>query len=226
MKIKASIIITNYNYSKYLERCVKSCISQNFEKSNFEIIIVDDFSQDNSIDKIKKLKKKFHSFNFKYLRNKTNLGVAESSNIGILKSRGDYITRLDADDYISKNFLNFMTFYLDEFKNNLGVCCDYYYVSNSGNKLKKVNYTSNPISCAVMYRRKKLLRYGIYNKNLKHREEEELRARLGKKYIIGYLNLPLYRYRMHLTNKTKSTDYKIKYRKIITNLKKVYAKKK
>ena len=226
MKIKASIIITNYNYSKYLERCVKSCISQNFEKSNFEIIIVDDFSQDNSIDKIKKLKKKFNSFNFKYLRNKTNLGVAESSNIGILKSRGDYITRLDADDYISKNFLNFMTFYLDEFKNNLGVCCDYYYVSNSGNKLKKVNYTSNPISCAVMYRRKKLLRYGIYNKNLKHREEEELRARLGKKYIIGYLNLPLYRYRMHLTNKTKSTDYKIKYRKIITNLKKVYAKKK
>ena len=226
MKIKASIIITNYNYSKYIERCVKSCISQNFDKSSFEIIIVDDCSVDNSIDKIKNLKKKYHSFKFKYVRNKTNLGVAESSNIGILKSEGDYITRLDADDYISKNFLNFMTFYLDEFKNNLGVCCDYYYVSNSGNKLKKVNYTSNPISCAVMYRRKKLLQYGIYNKNLKHREEEELRARLGKKYIIGYLNLPLYRYRMHLTNKTKSSDYKIKYRKIITNLKKVYAKKK
>ena len=65
-----------------------------------------------------------------------------------------------------------------------------------------------------MYRRNKLLKYGIYNKKLKHREEEELRARLGVKYVIGYLNLPLYRYRMHLTNKTKSLDYKIKYQKI------------
>ncbi len=226
MKIKASIIITNYNYSKYIERCIKSCISQNFDKKAFEIIIVDDCSTDRSLTKIVKLKKKFHNFNLKYFINKKNVGVAASSNFGILKSKGEYITRLDSDDYISKNFLNFMTFYLDEFKNNLGVCCDYYFVSNSGKKLNKINYTSKPISCAVMYRRKKLIRYGIYNKKLKHREEEELRARLGKKYIIGYLNLPLYRYRMHLSNKTKSRDYKIKYRKILVDLKKVYAKQK
>ena len=119
-----------------------------------------------------------------------------------------------------------MTFFLDEFKNNLGVCCDYYYVANSGKKLSRVNYTSKPISCAIMYRRKKLLRLGIYDNNLKHREEEELRARLGDKYKIGYLNLPLYRYRMHLKNKTKSVEYKIKYRKLINKLKKKYAKKK
>jgi len=226
MKVKVSIIITNYNYSKYIERCIGSCIAQKFNRLNFEIIIVDDCSFDDSHNKIKELKKKFNKFNIKYIRNKKNLGVSASSNVGILKSKGKYITRLDSDDYISENFLNFMTFYLDEFEDNLGVCCDYYYVSNSGKKLKKINYISKPISCAVMYRRIKLLRYGIYNKNLKHREEEELRARLGKKYIIGYLNLPLYRYRMHLTNKTKSNDYKIKYRKLILNLKKVYAKKK
>jgi glycosyltransferase involved in cell wall biosynthesis len=226
MKIKASIIITNYNYSRYIERSIKSCVSQNFDKKKFEIIIIDDCSSDDSLKKIKYLKKKYSSYNIKYEKNKVNLGVAASSNVGILKSRGEYITRLDSDDYISKNFLNFMTFFLDEFKNNLGVCCDYYYVSNSGNKLKKVNYVSKPISCAVMYRRKKLLKFGIYNRNLKHREEEELRARLGAKYIIGYLNLPLYRYRMHSTNKTKSSEYKITYRKLIINLKKDYAKKK
>lgn len=226
MSIKTSIIITNYNYSSYIERSIKSCISQKFDKKKFEIIIVDDCSSDDSIKKIKQSKKRYSSFNIKLIKNKENLGVAASSNIGILKSRGEFVTRLDSDDYISRNFLNFMTFYLDEFKNNLGVCCDYYYVSNSGKKLKKVNYVTKPISCAVMYRRNKLLRYGIYNKELKHREEEELRARLGARYVIGYLNLPLYRYRMHLTNKTKSLDYKIKYRKLINNLKKAYAKKK
>lgn len=226
MAIKVSIIITNYNYAHFLERSIKSCIEQNFKKNNFEIIIVDDCSTDHSIKKIKKIKKKYNSYNIRIIHNKVNLGVAASSNKGISKSRGEYITRLDSDDYISKNFLNFMTFYLDEFKNNLGVCCDYYHVTNSGKKLNRVNYTSKPISCAVMYRRKKLLKLGVYNNNLKHREEEELRARLGDEYIIGYLNIPLYRYRMHLKNKTKSTEYKIKYRKLINKLKKTYAKKK
>ena len=58
MKIKVSIIITNYNYSRYIERSIKSCVSQNFDKKKFEIIIVDDCSSDDSVKKIKLLKKK------------------------------------------------------------------------------------------------------------------------------------------------------------------------
>ena len=40
--MKVSIIVTNYNYGKFISRCLRSCISQNFEKKDYEIIVVDD----------------------------------------------------------------------------------------------------------------------------------------------------------------------------------------
>ena len=47
-----SIIITNHNYGKFLDFCIKSCLNQSFDKRKYEIVIVDDNSSDNS-DKIK-----------------------------------------------------------------------------------------------------------------------------------------------------------------------------
>ena len=70
-----------------------------------------------------------------------------------------------------------------------------------------------------------MLKAGLYNSKFKHREEEELRSRLGDKYLINNLNLPLYRYRMHLSNKTKSKDYIDKYKKKIEKLEKLNFKK-
>ena len=71
-----------------------------------------------------------------------------------------------------------------------------------------------------MYNKKKLLREGLYNIKFKHREEEELRCRLGERYEIHNLSLPLYRYRMHLSNKTKSKDYLDKFKLKIIEIKK------
>ena len=59
-----------------------------------------------------------------------------------------------------------------------------------------------------MYRRDLLLEYGGYNDDFRHREEEELRKRLGDFYKIHHLKIPFYRYRMHNTNKTKTKEYK------------------
>ena len=54
--IKASIIITNYNYSKFLTRCLRSCFNQSLDRSHYEIILVDDNSSDNSMNVAKKFK--------------------------------------------------------------------------------------------------------------------------------------------------------------------------
>ena len=77
-----------------------------------------------------------------------------------------------------------------------------------------------------MYNKKKLLREGLYNIKFKHREEEELRCRLGERYEIHNLSLPLYRYRMHLSNKTKSKDYLDKFKLKIIEIKKKNLRKK
>ena len=115
--MKCSIIITNYNYGKFAERCIRSCLAQDYDKSEYEIIFVDDKSTDNS----EKIIKKFKKFkNFSFLKQK-NLGVAGSSNVGISESRGQYVVRVDSDDYISRDLLKFLSTYLDKDNSLLGV---------------------------------------------------------------------------------------------------------
>ena len=210
-----SIIITNHNYGKFLTECLESCFNQNFKKYNYEIILVDDFSTDNSINIIDKF---FKKKNFKVILNKKNLGVAESANIAILKSKGKYIVRVDSDDYVDRNFIKVLYNFISKKNNYLGVTCNYSYVDINNNKLETFDYRTKPISCALMYNKKKLLKHGLYNKHFKHREEEELRKRIGKKYILGHVGKKLYNYRMHQNNKTKKKFLMDNYRKKLIKL--------
>jgi glycosyltransferase involved in cell wall biosynthesis len=96
-----SIIIPNYNKSEYLVNTINSVKSQTYQ--NWECIIVDDFSYDDSIAIIRNEIKYDKRFNL--VVNKTNKGASYSRNIGIKKSSGDYILFLDSDDFLSKNCL-------------------------------------------------------------------------------------------------------------------------
>ena len=213
-----SIIITNYNYGKYLHRCIRSCMKQSLNDDEFEVILVDDSSNDNSIEIAKDY---LNLPNFKIVSTKKNVGVAKAANLGIKKARGKYVARIDSDDYVTKEFANFLSYYLIENPKLFCVACDYYYVNENEEKIKKLSAKEIPIACGIMYNKKKLINYGGYNSNFKHREEEELRVRLDKKYLIGYLEIPLYRYRLHETNKTRSSDYKEKFKDQIKYLKNI-----
>ena len=212
--MKVSIIITNFNYEKYLDRCIVSCLNQKFLKKYFEIILIDDCSSDNSF----KTAEKYLIFkNFSLIKNKKNIGVSASSNKAIKKAKGKFFVRVDSDDFVDKYFIEEL--YKNIIKNNkiLGVSCNYTYISNEEKKLKRINYKNKPISCGVLYNRKKLLKIGLYNKDFKHREEEELRKRLGIYYKIKNIKKYLYFYRMHNHNKTKK-------KKIMSNFKKKLSK--
>lgn len=194
-----SIIITNYNYSKYIARCLRSCFNQSLKSNMYEVILVDDMSTDNSLD----ICKPFLKFkNFKLIVNKKNLGVAGSANVGIKNSIGKYFVRVDSDDFVSSKFIEYLSTYLQNNSDALGVACDYITLDKNGLKKERVFYKENPVSCGVMYNKDKLIAIGIYNEEFRHREEEELRARLGSLYDIHYLNIPLYRYLKHGSNKT------------------------
>ncbi len=99
--MKFSIIVPVYNVEKYLEKCLESILNQTFK--DFEAIIVNDGSTDNSqeiIDKyVNKDKKIFKSFK------KENGGLSDARNFGIERARGEYIVFLDSDDYIDYNYL-------------------------------------------------------------------------------------------------------------------------
>lgn len=90
-----SVIITNFNYSKYLELSIESVINQTYK--NIEIIIIDDCSSDDSINIISNYATKHNNILTHY--NPQNKGVIYSRNLGIDMASGDYICFLDADDY-------------------------------------------------------------------------------------------------------------------------------
>jgi glycosyltransferase involved in cell wall biosynthesis len=199
-KIDVSIIVTNYNYGKYLPRCIRSCLAQ--KNVCCEVIIVDDCSDDDSLLVLKPFKGEV-----KILRNVTNIGVAASANIALEASRGQFVIRVDADDFVSADMCYFMKTYLESNHNAFCVSCDYILVDELENKIERKYAEIDNISCGIMYRRDVLYQMGGYNEKMRHREEEELRKRLGQDYKIEHLKIPFYRYRMHNTNKTKEPAY-------------------
>lgn len=102
-KLDFSIIIPAFNQEKYIKKCVKSALEQNFSGS-FEVIVIND----GSFDKTSEILKEFKDDRLKIFNNE-NSGAAYSRNFGIKKAVGEYIVFLDSDDILEKNALS--TFY-------------------------------------------------------------------------------------------------------------------
>ena len=100
---KISIIIPVYNVEKYIEECITSLLSQSYH--NYEIIIVNDDTQDASIDKIRHLID--CNSNIKLVE-KENGGLSSARNFGLKYATGEFITFVDSDDFIDKDFLKLM----------------------------------------------------------------------------------------------------------------------
>ena len=94
-----SIIILNYNAGKLLEECVSSIYQSNYK--NFEIILVDNDSKDNSHFECKK---KFPLINL--ITNKENLGYCEGNNVGIRVANGEFVIILNPDTIVETNWIN------------------------------------------------------------------------------------------------------------------------
>lgn len=93
--LKLSVIIPIYNAQKHLKQCLNSIQNQSFK--DFEVILINDGSTDNSLsicDLFAKDDKRFKVFSF------NNRGVSVARNEGILKAKGEWITFIDSDDYI------------------------------------------------------------------------------------------------------------------------------
>ena len=64
------------------------------------------------------------------------------------------------------------------FPKKFAVACDYFHIDENEKIIKKLSSSVYPISCGIMYNKKKFIKFGMYNPKFKHREEEEIRLRL------------------------------------------------
>lgn len=95
---KLSIIISVYNASAFLSKCLDSVLNQDLEMEYYELIIINDASTDDSLNIINDYLTRYN--NIIFLNNEHNLGVSASRNKGLIVAKGKYITFIDADDEI------------------------------------------------------------------------------------------------------------------------------
>jgi glycosyltransferase involved in cell wall biosynthesis len=192
-----SIVVCCHNEEKYIDRCLRSLADQEFY-GNYEIIIIDD----GSTDKSSQILSRFSS-HVKVIKNATKKGIGFSAQKGIQTAIGKYLVRVDADDFVSRYFLQSLFLAINE-GCHFGVACDYTLVNEAGEFMGFGNPDKKPIACGVIYSRDTLNELGGYDPNAKIYEDLDLRKRFLVKYEIVRLAIPLYRYRIHKNNSTGS----------------------
>ncbi|WP_309232066.1 MULTISPECIES: glycosyltransferase [unclassified Bacillus (in: firmicutes)] len=95
--MKLSVVITNYNKEQYLEQCLKSVIDQTL--NNVEVIVIDDGSTDSSMKILQQYEKQHKNL---IVYEQKNAGVSAARNVGLQHAKGEYVTFLDADDYVNQ----------------------------------------------------------------------------------------------------------------------------
>ena len=214
-----SVIVPLYNYERYIRYCIRSIASQTYD--NFELIIVDDHSKDNSYKIAKKNEEK--DSRIKVVRLDKNYGYSKAKNEGIILSKGDYIVTLDADDMMIKKSLeirikaaiknNVSFVYADAIMVKNNITLKECYGLNIG-KIKKKR-TSNAVYDAssgiynihaqtIMIHREVFKKYGLFDEKLRARSDREMWWRLfGRdesekpKISSHYINSPVAYYRYH-----------------------------
>ena len=116
MTINVSVIIPVYNVQKYLSRCLQSVEQQTYQ--NLEIILVDDGSTDKSGIICDEYKNKHENT---IVIHQENQGLSGARNIGVSVSRGKYITFVDSDDIISKDYVYELVNSIEKYKADLAV---------------------------------------------------------------------------------------------------------
>ncbi len=194
--MKISVIVTNFNYEKWLRRCIRSLLNQSFD--DYEIIIIDDYSSDNSRNIL--LEYENHD-KINLIFNKSNMGVGYSSTTASKQALGKYIVRVDADDYVHNDFLKCLYLWAS-FNNSHAVACDYQEVNFNEDILNTKSQKDETLACGILYRTDLLEYLGYWNQTLRINEDIDMIERFKKEFKLEYINIPLYRYFKHESSMT------------------------
>ena len=167
---KISIIVPCYNQAQYLDECLQSVLDQTFQ--DWECIIIDDGSPDNTEEIAKKWTQK--DSRFIYFK-KENGGVSSARNFGIEKAKGDWILPLDGDDKIAENYLKLASEKLEQGFDVVYCLAKYFGERNENFVLQEHIFENllreNTLFCSALFKKENLknLRYDV---NLIHGFED------------------------------------------------------
>jgi glycosyltransferase involved in cell wall biosynthesis len=234
-----SVIIPTYNRARVLCRSAESVLAQTYR--DFELIIVDDGSTDNTEEVVRS----YSDPRIRFIRHEKNRGVSVARNIGIKAARGEFIAFNDSDDIWLPQNLELKVKLLDSHPDTALVCSDYYiFDGHTGANLcrfwdnRQYRYllefdegTQQPIigklarvtllsPLAIIMRRRVFDDVGYFDESLHCAEDWDMWFRILQRFSIRFINLPLARYRKH--DAQLSTDFHEIFLAKVTVLKKLF----
>ena len=134
MNPKVSVIIPVYNVEQYLKQCLDSVVNQTFK--DIEIIIVNDCSPDNSLQIINEYQQKDSRIVLVDL--KENVGLGFSRNEGMKVAKGKYITFVDSDDWVTKDYVEILYNTIEKYQYDV-ISPDFYEYDDVKQKISRAN---------------------------------------------------------------------------------------
>lgn len=122
-KLLVTVIVPAYNTEKYIDKCLDSLLHQSYQE--IEVIMVDDGSKDNTCEICKKYAESDDRF---WLIQKKNTGVSDSRNVGIGAAKGEFLTFVDSDDYVTTDYIETL---VGAMKNAQLACAEYFFVKEN-----------------------------------------------------------------------------------------------
>lgn len=211
-----SVLMTSYNHARFIREAVESVQSQSL--TDFELVIVDDASQDDSQKIISELAQE--DKRIKPVFHRKNMGIARTINDGLAHSQGRYVAFIASDDLWKEDKLAKQLEILSE-NDNLIVWCNAEIVDGESHPTGKTSseifknsqlngYVFEDLSSAwlcgssIMFKRSNI--QGIkLNEDMKYLNDTQFYMDIGYKYEFYYIDEPLARYRLH-SNNTSSGD--------------------
>lgn len=151
--MKLSILIAAYNGDKYLDKCIKSCINQDMNSDDYEVIIVNDGSTDRTREIAESWAFRHHNI---VVINRVNGGLTEARNTGLRAAKGEYVWFMDGDDYLCEHSIGRLMEVI--YRDSLDILCFNYNIvypegkesqySPSFNQYNKV-YTGADFFCRI-----------------------------------------------------------------------------
>lgn len=208
---KVSVIIPTFNREGFLKTAIESVLKQDYD--NFEIIITDDNSQDNT----KAVVKEFRDKRIRYIRHEQNRGVSAARNSAIKASKGEYIAFLDDDDeWLSQKLKIQIDKIVKSSKKICGVYSNFFVLKNSGKKQAIINpritkkrgnlfnqfALGNPIQTStVLIRRECIEQVGLFDESISYMEDRDMWIRLSTKWDFEFIDEPLIKVHLHKKEK-------------------------
>lgn len=210
-----SVFIPAYNAASYIEQAIQSVIDQTYQ--NFEIIVVNDGSTDETKNIIKRIADKDNRI--KVFHNESNLGLSPTRNIGIDLCKGEYIALLDSDDYISNQRIKKQVFFLQNNPDFDAVSSWMQVFDETGHQqiiqyrdtlsdYKTVSLFYSPVSHAAALFKTSVLQKLRYRSEFKFAEDYDMWFRFLKQYKVAVIPEVLYFYRAHATQTISESNKK------------------